>query len=699
MPVILTVNGVNYNYPKLGDENWGQDATNWAVGITQLVNAIDTLLTNTITAGIFEFADGSAATPSGRFQNSLATGFYRVSSNVFGFTAAGVAAGQISSSGLLQWKSGSIGAPAFSFFGDPDTGASNPNPNQYSISTGGLEALRLDSAQGAHIFGDLTVDGNTTLNSVTFQVTDKNLTLNLNGTDASAEGGGLTIFRNPSVSGSIVFDSTKASFWKAGLVGSEIELLNVSSTQTITGKTFGQSILNNANNTYDLGTSANRWRDLYISGSIDTLGVLYVSNGTAALPSYSFVNDHTTGAYLPGVGQYGISTAGVERIDIGSNGLIRNFANIATPAGAETFLVQNSNTGALAHSTLRIATAGGASANASLWFNTLSLTSWAIGIDAADSGKFKLNNNVAQVGSGEYMSWTTPGAFVLGAASSSQSQVFNGGSFTWNLTGTSTVTLNSSALTVSSPQIRGSDGTNSIPFYSFNAEQGLGFVRDAAGSVAMNSNDASQGRFIVRALGSNASAQLYILNADGSTADTKLGFNETSTAFWSLGRDTSDSGKFKLSKGSFLGTNDYLTFDTSGKATVGEVNGVQVHDVNGSVRVASSATLGVTLDPLKSVSLLDAQAAPIQAFALPATGNEHIVIHYSIVRGATNETGTMHLTHDGTTAKVEAESAYQSDSGIDFTADISAGNVRILYTSTNTGSGATLKYFLFRWGN
>lgn len=35
MAVLLIINGVTYNYPQLTDEGWGNDATNWAVAITQ----------------------------------------------------------------------------------------------------------------------------------------------------------------------------------------------------------------------------------------------------------------------------------------------------------------------------------------------------------------------------------------------------------------------------------------------------------------------------------------------------------------------------------------------------------------------------------------------------------------------------------------------------------------------------------------
>ena len=34
MTVPLTINGQTYNYPTVGDRNWGANATNWASAVT-----------------------------------------------------------------------------------------------------------------------------------------------------------------------------------------------------------------------------------------------------------------------------------------------------------------------------------------------------------------------------------------------------------------------------------------------------------------------------------------------------------------------------------------------------------------------------------------------------------------------------------------------------------------------------------------
>lgn len=88
------------------------------------------------------------------------------------------------------------------------------------------------------ITGDLTVNGTTTtINTTNLEVTDQNILINDNGNDATAEGAGLTVERT-GTNGSIAYEDALASKWKAGALGSEIELANVSSAQTLTNKTI-----------------------------------------------------------------------------------------------------------------------------------------------------------------------------------------------------------------------------------------------------------------------------------------------------------------------------------------------------------------------------------------------------------------------------------------------------------------------------
>lgn len=107
MSVPLIVNGVGYNYPTSGDQNWAENASNWAVAVTQTIQTLSNIITP-ISGGVFSISDGTAATPSLRLLNSPTTGLYKAGINVLGFTSAGVSSGNISALGA--WTLGSAGS-------------------------------------------------------------------------------------------------------------------------------------------------------------------------------------------------------------------------------------------------------------------------------------------------------------------------------------------------------------------------------------------------------------------------------------------------------------------------------------------------------------------------------------------------------------------------------------------------------------
>lgn len=104
--------------------------------------------------------------------------------------------------------------------------------------------ITIDDTNNVTGVNDLTVDGNltvngttTTVNTSTLDVADSNITVNDGGNDASAEGAGMTVERT-GTDGSLVYEDALASKFKAGALGSEVEIANVSSAQTLTNKTI-----------------------------------------------------------------------------------------------------------------------------------------------------------------------------------------------------------------------------------------------------------------------------------------------------------------------------------------------------------------------------------------------------------------------------------------------------------------------------
>lgn len=105
----------------------------------------------------------------------------------------------------------------------------------------------LANPENLTVTGNLYVQGNTTtVNTATLDVEDANITVNLNGTKATAQGAGLTVdssgdgtpYTNPP---RLLFNETLASGWeldKGGAAAVPVEVATVSATQTLTGKTI-----------------------------------------------------------------------------------------------------------------------------------------------------------------------------------------------------------------------------------------------------------------------------------------------------------------------------------------------------------------------------------------------------------------------------------------------------------------------------
>lgn len=121
--------------------------------------------------------------------------------------------------------SGSIDVPAAGALAIGATVGAN------SITIGG-------ATSGVVIPGDLTIQGTTTtVDTLNLDVKDKNITVNKNGLDATSEGAGLTIDR-VGTKGSLIYKDASASKFALGALGAEADIVDVSSSQTLTNKTL-----------------------------------------------------------------------------------------------------------------------------------------------------------------------------------------------------------------------------------------------------------------------------------------------------------------------------------------------------------------------------------------------------------------------------------------------------------------------------
>jgi len=99
-----------------------------------------------------------------------------------------------------------------------------------------------------------------------------------------------------------------------------------------------------------------------------------------------------------------------------------------------------------------------------------------------------------------------------------------------------------------------------------------------------------------------------------------------------------------------------------------------------------------------STTLADNTSSAAVIFSETASSATAIQVEYSLARGTGNiETGMLYIVNDGTNADVAGTSSGIGTLGTTFTADINAGLVRLLFTTTSTGTAVTMKYRQWFW--
>lgn len=98
-----------------------------------------------------------------------------------------------------------------------------------------------------------------------------------------------------------------------------------------------------------------------------------------------------------------------------------------------------------------------------------------------------------------------------------------------------------------------------------------------------------------------------------------------------------------------------------------------------------------------ALSIANNTAAPASLFTFVASTYRFAIVEYSIVRNGSYRTGHFMVANDGTTVGYNDSFVNTASVGVTLTADISGPNVRILYTSTNTGFSASFKFSVRRW--
>lgn len=134
------------------------------------------------------------------------------------------------------------------------------------------------------------------------------------------------------------------------------------------------------------------------------------------------------------------------------------------------------------------------------------------------------------------------------------------------------------------------------------------------------------------------------------------------------------------------------TGNSLGDARITQDTG-NVYTWNGTSWINQSAAL-----PLGSVTLINNTLTPTVALSFSTTTQSNVIISYSISRATFVENGEIRLSTDGTDAFFSQSGiSSNGNNGVIFTADVSAGSLRLLYTTNNLGLDATFKYKVDNW--
>jgi hypothetical protein len=273
MAVSVSIAGISYTIPENADEDWGTEVTSWiqaaSTSLIQVSGGIYTLTAdldfgaNFGLESIYYKSRAASVSTSGvvRVGNAEAIGWRNSGDSGDLLLTPGASDGLLNYDGdeivmrtvtqtLLNktltsptFTSPNISSGGLTITGDIDVNAAGNFAIGASV---GANNLTLAGASSTVVIpGNLNVQGTTTtVNSTTLDVTDPNITINDGGNDGTAEGAGLTVERT-GTDGKLIYEDSLVSKWKAGAIGSEVELANVSGAQLFTNKDYDGGIASN----------------------------------------------------------------------------------------------------------------------------------------------------------------------------------------------------------------------------------------------------------------------------------------------------------------------------------------------------------------------------------------------------------------------------------------------------------------------
>lgn len=563
MSVILPINGINYPYPQTGEENWGDNATNWAVAITngtlQKAGGLFTLTSEVDFGGTFGLKSVYFKSRTG---NPAVAGQVRLAN------ADSINFRNLLNNGDLAFKPGSSDAI--------------PQWN-------GIDLVNLSTAQtlsnktlvspiitGSATFVDITTTGNTIIG-------DAN-------TDTLAINADIVTNLRPDVIATYDIGSS-SNRWRDIFVSRDAYVgrsLHGDGTALLPGIAFesepGLGIYRGAAGVLSTVTTGGIVVTQHLSDRFRALRPIVIEDGTVSVPSLSFENDQDTGIYRPGANSLNIATGGVAAISI-NNSQQSTFGGNTYHADGTVSLPGIAFSGdidtgiyRLSSGTIGLASNGQSAAQISLTLARFLGQIGAIdGNSAAPGYAFSsdLSSGLSLSGSSLRVSvlgsivWSAETtqisprlpmrSFAAAGTSAAPNYSFNSDPDTgmYNVTadilGFSTNAVprllikDAAVETQGSVSFRGPNGTSSLPTYAFTSEVDTGFYIPVATQIGISIGGNPKGAF--RNDGFNYTN--YYASTDGAANSAVYGFlSDTDTGLYRISSDNlgvTAGGVLKLS--------------------------------------------------------------------------------------------------------------------------------------------------------
>lgn len=267
-------------------------------------------------------------------------------------------------------------------------------------------------------------------------------------------------------------------------------------------------------------------------------------------------------------------------------------------------------------------------------------------------------------------------------------------------------------------QLRGRDGLATAPTYSWINSPNTGLYSQGSGSFAASVSGVTAQEWGTGGIDIRGSAALPFIVKAAVTDSTGLKMyvqsglaiivNESVGDVLQLG--TNNLNRFQIDAAGTVrlmhASAGHLLWDTDGGGNIGAPGANRPDNIYvktglfiGAFSLAATELAYVDdAEGLTTVALNDNQVAAADVATWPHASYSAFHVVYSISRGAgIRETGVLMISTDGVTATLSRNGAPVGTNGIDFTVDVSGANVRLRYTSTSTGTGATLKYKVLKW--